>query len=428
MPMPTASWPWVMAVKYGRGASTLCSAGLSLKYITSWYSAHLIVDDLTYRVLPASAQEGQIQVEALRGSLGYTGSQSLTENLRRGRFPASRPGKGFGADLGLIYEFRPVYATNKYMMDGSERDDPEAQLYKLRLSVSLLDLGSIRFEDAGTVRKYDLDEANQRFGFQDFEKGRIIDNAFPLLEKKLNLPAASSLNDFKSGLPTAFQINADWHVRKTLFVNLAAMRNLRPADAIAMYQPSWIALTPRLESDGASLSIPIVAINGAIVPGVALSLGPFSIGSDNVPGLFGKQGAFSPRGADLYAGLTFSVARKKPKDRDNDTVSDKRDACPDTPGIWAFFGCPDTDGDGIKDEEDECPTVAGPASLTGCPDTDGDGILDKNDQCPTVAGSQKLNGCPDRDNDGIADADDACPDVAGLPEFDGCPEAKKMGN
>lgn len=418
-----------LALAYGREVWSrgkhYVSAGLSIKYLTSWYSSHLIASKLQYSVTETTrGGSGELRIDEISGSLGYVAGGSLTDDLIRLKVPAQRPGSGYGADVGVVYEFRPNYAANKYMMDGVERDDPEATLYKVRLSVSLLDLGSIKFQDVNAVRQYDLAEINQQLTFKDFEQGRILDNAFELAEQKLDLSPARSLSEFKNGLPTAFQINADWHVKKKFFINLAAMRDLRPVDAISMWQPSWVALTPRFEGAEASLSIPIVYLNGAFVPGVALRLGPLSLGSDNLLGLISKNGQFSPRGADIYVGLTFSGARRKPKDRDNDAISDKRDACIDIPGIWAFKGCPDTDGDGIKDEVDECPNAAGPAELNGCPDTDGDGILDKNDQCPTVAGSQKLNGCPDRDNDGIADADDACPDVAGLPEFDGCPERK----
>ena len=48
-------------------------------------------------------------------------------------------------------------------------------------------------------------------------------------------------------------------------------------------------------------------------------------------------------------------------DSDKDGVSDKKDKCPDVPGLKEFEGCPDTDGDGIQDGEDDCPEEAGPA-------------------------------------------------------------------
>lgn len=113
-------------------------------------------------------------------------------------------------------------------------------------------------------------------------------------------------------------------------------------------------------------------------------------------------------------------------DRDKDGILDKDDACPDTPGLPEFQGCPDTDGDGVQDKDDQCPEVAGPVENNGCPwpDTDGDGVLDKDDACPSVAGPAENNGCPwpDTDGDGILDKDDACPQVPGLREYKGCPK------
>ena len=103
------------ALAYGREVWSkgkhYVSAGLSVKYLTSWYSSHLIADNLKYRITKtAGGGSGQIQIDQLSGTLGYVAGQSLTENIRSGKFPEQRPGSGFGADLGLIYEFRPYYA------------------------------------------------------------------------------------------------------------------------------------------------------------------------------------------------------------------------------------------------------------------------------------------------------------------------------
>lgn len=414
-----------LAVAYGREVWSIgkhyLSAGGSLKYLTSIYSAHIINDRLQYRVTGLNSTSGQIQVDQLRGAFGYT-----YKSANEGSLFTQPAGQGFGADLGLVYEYRPNYAGNKYMMDGEERDDPEKNLYRLRLSASVLDIGSIQFTNASRVRSYNLDVANQQIAFKDFEDSDL-ESSFKLIEEKLGLSPQLAKPSFVSGLPTAFQANLDWHVGKHAFVNLATVQSLRPVSAMAMWQPSWVALTPRVEGPKASLSVPIMAINGAIVPGVAIRLGPLVFGTDNLTGLLGSNSGLFPKGADIYVGFSISGRKRKPRDRDNDSVSDREDACPDTPGLWVFDGCPDTDGDGLRDEIDECPTVAGPPGLYGCPDTDGDGILDKNDQCPLVAGSQKFNGCPDRDDDGVADADDACPDQPGLPEFDGCPDPVSSG-
>ena len=114
-------------------------------------------------------------------------------------------------------------------------------------------------------------------------------------------------------------------------------------------------------------------------------------------------------------------------DSDKDGVSDKKDKCPDVPGLKEFEGCPDTDGDGIQDGEDDCPEEAGSVENNGCPDSDGDGVVDKDDECPNTAGVAELGGCPDSDGDGIKDSDDECPDQAGTEATNGCPDSDGDG-
>jgi len=94
--------------------------------------------------------------------------------------------------------------------------------------------------------------------------------------------------------------------------------------------------------------------------------------------------------------------RSKRSDRDEDTIADFYDECPDEYGEDEN-GCPvdrDGDGDGIKDSRDKCPKQWGDGS-DGCPipDKDGDGILDPDDGCEDQAevfnGIDDKDGCPD---------------------------------
>lgn len=119
-----------------------------------------------------------------------------------------------------------------------------------------------------------------------------------------------------------------------------------------------------------------------------------------------------------FLGLNYNFGGS---DRDKDGVPDKKDACPDTPGLKEYKGCPDTDGDGLIDKEDKCPEVFGSPEFQGCKDSDGDGIPDPDDVCPEIMGRAELEGCPDTDGDGVADPKDECISEIGPLENNGCP-------
>ena len=108
-------------------------------------------------------------------------------------------------------------------------------------------------------------------------------------------------------------------------------------------------------------------------------------------------------------------------DRDKDGISDKKDECPDLPGLKEFNGCPDTDNDGLPDNKDKCPEEAGPEKTKGCPDNDEDGISNNEDKCPDDFGLLDNDGCPDTDEDGVIDIEDKCPDEYGETDNQGCP-------
>ena len=115
-------------------------------------------------------------------------------------------------------------------------------------------------------------------------------------------------------------------------------------------------------------------------------------------------------------GIKFNFGKG---DSDGDGVPDKKDQCPDLPGLSELGGCPDSDGDGISDLVDKCPNKSGLKSMGGCPDTDGDGFPDLSDPCPNNTG---INGepCPDSDGDGLNDNIDNCPNEAGPESNGGC--------
>lgn len=340
-------------------------------------------------------------------------------------------GKGFGADLGVVYEWRPDYDTYTYDMDGKTGiRDRGRNKYKLRASVSITDLGSIKYKNDNFITSIKT-LSNKTATLSGTELGNKIDNFDSLKayarSKGLAVDSGTNLATSKLTLPTAMIIGVDYHAIKGLYVNAMFMANVANRTTFGNSYYNQLTVTPRWDTRVFSVGIPLTYdfLTQSIKYGLGARVGGFFLGSDDLSGIMSKKGY----GANFYFGASIPINYKKPKDSDGDLVSNKKDKCKNEKGVWEERGCPnpDKDGDGVLDKDDNCPDVPGSKTAKGCPDADLDGVADAEDSCPNESGLPALQGCPDRDGDGVADINDVCPDVAGLPEFKGCPDTDGDG-
>lgn len=328
----------------------------------------------------------------------------------------SNPGVGF--DIGGVYEWRPDYKDYKYEMDGDkDRWMHWKTKYKLKVGLSLNDVGGMTYQKGGISGNY---KANiSLWNLHDFDGAKNIADYDSILNSKFGLGDVAK--KYRMSLPTNISLQADYQIWKNIYVNLNGYWALKfKKDPSKISGISRISITPRWDWKWMGAFIP-VSYNalGNFQAGLGLRFGPFVVGTMNINGLVSNAPVYS---SDFYAAVKVPFLRIKPKDRDNDKVSDKMDKCIDKPGVWEFLGCPDTDGDHIQDTQDKCPLVAGLPEFEGCPDTDGDKIPDPEDDCIEEPGLPEFKGCPDTDKDGIKDSEDKCPELPGIKKYDGCPD------
>ncbi|AXP79294.1 Outer membrane porin F precursor [Mariniflexile rhizosphaerae] len=391
--------------------------GLSLKYLQGGGSGYVYGKNVT------------VDYDA-DGSGPDTASLTSTGQLTYGRFDnfdndnydyELPDATGFGADLGFVYEWRPNHAdyttTNA---DGASFTRKDKNKYKLKLGLSITDLGSINYKEA-------LEET---FDITNNVSEDDIENEDDLNDILNNLyTQTDSKTGYKTTLPTALHLNADWSFNSKFYVNLntdfsLVSKNKMNASRIS----NTVSLTPRFESKWFSFYLPLSVVeNNGFQIGTGLRAGPLYVGSGSILSALTSDNS---KGADVYAGIKIPIYQGKPKDRDKDGIINKLDKCPKEAGPIENNGCPwgDKDSDGVLDNEDVCPETAGPIENKGCPwgDKDADTVLDNVDGCPEIAGPIENNGCPwkDSDNDGVLDKDDACVDVPGTVANNGCPEEK----
>lgn len=243
-----------------------------------------------------------------------------------------------------------------------------------------------------------------------------------LLEGSIQLELTPISNVNKAGNPRAIRPYFFGGVgyansEPTVFFNETAPENIIKADRIA---------ADKRNTDKGGVVFPLgagfkFALGEKTTLGAEMGFRP-TIG-DYIDGV---SQAGNPDKDDWYVlgGLNLAFRLGSPKDTDGDGISDKKDKCPDVPGIAESMGCPaDRDKDGVYDKDDKCPDVMGVTANAGCPaDRDMDGVYDRDDKCPDVAGVVANMGCPsDLDKDGVVDADDKCPELPGIALNQGCP-------
>jgi len=400
-------------------------AGVTLKGLQGLQSAYLFIDNLDYEV----HSDSTLSLYNADVQYGHSTNFEASQDNANYRVVSNL---GLGFDFGVIYEWRPDYAKHKHDMDGEtnvwKRNENK---YKLKVGVSMTDLGGVKFSKGGQSGDFTANTTNWDITKLDFGTTPIA-----ALDDTLSarFGGTNSGADYKMNLPTAFSTQIDYHIWKDLYINqtnfIAFGFN---SNANKVHDFTTISITPRWDHRIAGVSVPIShnSLMGTRT-GLAVRLGPVTFGTSSMYPYraFLRGDGFGSKdisGLDAYVMVRIPVAYKRIKDRDADKVSDRKDQCIKVPGTWEYRGCPDRDGDHIRDEEDDCPDVPGLATLHGCPDKDGDGITDLKDDCPEVAGLAELKGCPDKDGDGITDSKDDCPDDKGLATFNGCPDRDSDG-
>lgn len=384
--------------------------GLSVKYLQGLAGAHAQTNNASvkYNLNAINPLESDITTT---GSLVYGSSQDFDAN-KDYKFDAQS--NGIGLDLGLVYEWRPNFDADVKDVANFKEENK----YKIRFGLSVTDLGSF-VNNQGIRNRYNLNTTIKESDYKN------ADNINDLLNAKYT--PVSDKSKINSSLPTALHADVDWNIHNKFYLNFNTDFSL--VDKAALNQNSItnrLSLTPRYEARWFSFNIPISYMDYSqqALVGVGMRTGIFFIGSSSI---LTNVISDNSKAADVYLGVKIPVYQKKLKDKDQDGVFDKFDACPDVAGPVENKGCPwpDTDGDSVLDKDDACINAKGPAENKGCPweDADKDGVLDKDDKCPKVAGPAENKGCPwaDADNDSVLDKDDKCPKVAGPVENKGCP-------
>lgn len=268
--------------------------GLTAKLLVGYNAQHAINRGANYRIVadPVNINNAYLELNQLDATIGYTTFLKNRSITPRTLFSADSPGRGFGFDLGMTY-------LNQY-----DADSPA-----LRLGVALTDVGGLTYKG----EQYDYANISQnpvRFTNNDFTRITGSLDALQSFQDKLNTGRSPDKTSFRAGLPTSLNLTADFQAPSGFGVNVTYFQDVRSRWALAVHQPTMLAVVPRYDARWLSLSLPVAYLNHSLTAGASVRVGPGWLGTDNLLGLLGNtSNGIRPRGLDIYAGFAFGIGR-----------------------------------------------------------------------------------------------------------------------
>ncbi len=295
-------------VVYDRGGSMI-KAGGTVKLLIPIAGAYGYVKNLNYQW----SEYDQLSIYNTQAKYAYSDGL-ITSNGNPGNTTAQQLGTYFrdgmafkngtptvGLDLGVVYEWWPE-------KDGAEEMDCHCEgfstkkHYKLAAGISVMDIGALRFKRGEYSRDFYADINNWYVGDATFPDG--IQSLDDTIQTRFAVQNGSKF--FTVILPTRFNIFVDYYVYKNFGVNFSAMLspNMSPQQRM-VHHVTTFAVTPKYENKWLGVYVPLsYDIFGNFSLGTTLRLGPLTIGTQDLLGLFAKKYMYN---ADIHAALKVTI-------------------------------------------------------------------------------------------------------------------------
>lgn len=191
---------------------------------------------------------------------------------------------GFGADLGVVYEWR-------------DADNWDENPYKLRVGLSVTDIGAINYSGTSNYR-YDMNATIDANEFDEKDLDEVLED---------NYNGTETVENTKFGLPTAIQVFADYSITNRFFVSAQGAISVKKVSDIPVSNIiNTFSVTPRFEMRWISVYSPISLrqYDSSVAWGFGFRAGPLTIGSGSI---LTNLISSSSKSVDVYVGLKIPL-------------------------------------------------------------------------------------------------------------------------
>lgn len=255
----------------------------------------------------ASNSDLEFASNAISSNNAYANGVSASGIIQN--FFGAKAGGGAGLDVGISYSYK-IGADDFAANDEEE----EADVHMLRLGVSVMDIGSIKYK------------TGNNFVAQITGNGYLTGNGL-----SDHLKSFSDLQSYarsqgytvdtgsmatKLYMPAAMIVNADCQVYKRAYLSVIYFSNLANRQNYGNSYYNQITFVPRYDSRIFTASMPITfsSLASDVKVGIGLRVSGFFIGSDDVMAAFNNNA----HGLSFYAGGYIPIYRKDHGERNSE--------------------------------------------------------------------------------------------------------------
>jgi hypothetical protein len=263
-------------------------AGITLKYLAGVGNAYLQMDNTKGTL---NSDPSGVYLSQMSGTIGVNFGGTTVNDIKNGHL-GGLSSSGFGGDIGFVYEYR-------YMPD----------VYKLRMGIALLDVGSIRYaRDASRTGVYSAHvPGTERLYVNEFGN---VDNYRQFMDSHPQYFTAVPQQDggtYNVSLPTTLQVDLDYRLAGGLFANVSGQLSLAGDKPYNSSYYNMVAITPRWEGRHFGIFLPMSYNTlSNFNAGFSAHLGPLYFGSGSVLSAWFKDA----KQADFFVGVRFGGLKR----------------------------------------------------------------------------------------------------------------------
>lgn len=280
-------------------------AGLTFGAVLVQSNQHMLSAGVTARRL-IGISGGTARIDEMQLQIGDDSNFDLDNLSARVGYaePQWNSGRGWAANLGFTYKrMKENVSHHRAFSKQSGCDAPE---YKYKIGVSLLDLGSIKFDRGASFYQV------EGFSLHSEDYNDALPESVEALDSLLEADVHSKVNEsssFLMALPTALSVQFDWNFGKNFYASATWMHGFGRATKLGVQRGGVVNVTPRFEMRRFEVALPITLYQYKYPRvGLALRFNNIVIGTDRLGPLFFNPDVY---GMDLYVSLKYTIFKSK---------------------------------------------------------------------------------------------------------------------